>query len=70
MEEIAKRRRGRPPKVKSEGAVPPERMSPAELEREIACLMDRLMRCRLVLDRKRGDRPGGVGVEFADYVKD
>lgn len=70
MEEIAKKRRGRPPRVKSEGPVPPERMSPAELEREIAVLVDRLVRCRLALDRKRGDLPGGADVEFADLVKD
>lgn len=66
MEEIAKKRRGRPPKVKSA----PERMSPAELEREIAVLTDRLVRCRLALDRKRGDVPRGREVEFADLVKD
>ncbi len=48
----------------------PERMSPEELEREIAGLTDRLVRCRLALDRKRGDVPGGRAVEFADLVKD
>lgn len=48
----------------------PERMSPADLEREIAGLTDRLVRCRLALDRKRGDVPGGRAVEFADLVKD
>lgn len=48
----------------------PERMSPEELEREIAGLTDRLVRCRLALDRKRGDVPGGAAVEFADLVKD
>ena len=52
------------------GAVPPERMSPEELEREIAGLTDRLVRCRLALDRKRGDTPGGRAVEFADFVRD
>lgn len=48
----------------------PERMSPEDLEREIAGLTDRLVRCRLALDRKRGDVPGGRAVEFADLVKD
>ena len=48
----------------------PERMSPEDLEREIAGLTDRLVRCRLALDRKRGDVPGGRSVEFADLVKD
>ena len=48
----------------------PERMSPEDLEREIAGLTDRLVRCRLALDRKRGDVPGGSAVEFADLVKD
>lgn len=48
----------------------PERMSPEELEREIAGLTDRLVRCRLALDRKRGEVPGGRAVEFADLVKD
>ena len=48
----------------------PERMSPEDLEREIAGLTDRLVRCRLALDRKRGDTPGGAAVEFADLVKD
>ena len=48
----------------------PERMSPEDLEREIAGLTDRLVRCRLALDRKRGDVPGGGAVEFADLVKD
>lgn len=70
MEEIAKKRRGRPPKVKSERSVAPERMSPEDLEREIAGLTDRLVRCRLALDRKRGDVPQGRDVEFADLVKD
>ena len=46
------------------------RMSPEDLEREIAGLTDRLVRCRLALDRKRGDVPGGRAVEFADLVKD
>ena len=67
---VFRRRRGRPPKVTDNGAVPPERMSPEELEREIACLTDRLVRCRLALDRKRGDLPGGRAVEFADFVRD
>lgn len=57
-------------KVKDDGAVPPERMSPEDLEREIAGLTDRLVRCRLALDRKRGDTPGGRAVEFADSVGD
>lgn len=48
----------------------PERMSPEDLEREIAGLTDRLVRCRLALDRKRGDVPGGRAVEFADLVRD
>lgn len=48
----------------------PERMSPEDLEREIAGLTDRLVRCRLALDRKRGDVPVGAAVEFADLVKD
>lgn len=50
--------------------MPPERLSPEELEREIAGLTDRLVRCRLALDRKRGDTPGGRAVEFADFVGD
>lgn len=65
MEDIARKRRGRPPKKRDEGKVPPE-----ELEREIAGLTDRLVRCRLALDRKRGDTPGGRAVEFADFVGD
>ena len=46
------------------------RDAPEDLEREIAGLTDRLVRCRLALDRKRGDTPGGAAVEFADLVKD
>lgn len=57
-------------KVKDDGVVPPERMSPEDLEREIAGLTDRLVRCRLALDRKRGDTPGGRAVEFAELVRD
>ena len=48
----------------------PERMSPEDLEREIAGLTDRLVRCRLALDRKRGDVPGGRAVEFAEWGKE
>lgn len=70
MEDIARKRRGRPPKKRDEGKVPPERLSPEELEREIAGLTDRLVRCRLAMDRKRGDTPGGRAVEFADFVGD
>lgn len=57
-------------RVRDDGVVPPERMSPEDLEREIAGLTDRLVRCRLALDRKRGDTRAAAAVEFADLVKD